>query len=323
MDPDTITTTSFRVLENELTPIVGTIEVSTNGRIATFSPLGLLDYATTYRVDLKNTITPVDTIYTFNGTSFLFDTIEQVTTGIVKGRILDEDGKAFTPSLVKVTLKMGTSTRTATVNNNGNFTFTDVPPGTWTLEVTIKDYDTYSKTVPVTAGGTANTGTKLMGPKDKETDNTWIYVVVGVLLLIFVIVVVYLYMRKRDEEGTEETSGYGGLRRYGGGYGGYDEMAEGEFLCPNCQSVVGPEDEVCGSCGAEFERDIFECPECGTTIPADAPKCPSCGADFQLPEEGEEEEYLDSEEEKEVDVSGDYEVSPLDDEPEYIGMKED
>ena len=37
----------------------------------------------------------------------------------------------------------------------------------------------------------------------------------------------------------------------------------------------------------------------------------------------EEEEYLDSEEEKVDDISHDYEVSPIEDEPEYIGMKEE
>lgn len=325
MDVETVED-GLTVTEDDSDLIDGTL-TSSDGRVFTFTPSAMLNYDTRYRVDLANTIMPIDSMYTFNATSFSFTTAEKVTKAVVTGKVLDEDLKAFKPADVIVSLlQNGKVVKTLSPNPNGTYKFTDVAPGAYILRIEVKGYETIEKTINVKLNDNNDQGVKTPDKKEADGDSTIYIIIAAIILVVFLGVVVYLYMKKKEEplEG-EEGAGYGGLRRYGGaGYGGYDEMSEGEFICPNCQSVVGPEEEVCGSCGAEFERDIFECPECGTTIPGDAPKCPQCNADFSHTEEGEEgDEYLDSDEEKVDDVSRDYEVDPIEDEPEYIGMKDE
>ncbi|MDG6225261.1 MAG: carboxypeptidase regulatory-like domain-containing protein [Candidatus Thermoplasmatota archaeon] len=316
MDGSTINTATFRLLRDETIPVTGSVIYYPMNRTAIFTPLGNLDFGTRYLAELKNDIKPADDDYFFGGHTFVFETIRQVTTGTVSGRIVDEDGKPFLPSQVEISLVKGTEKKVSQTNLTGYFTFTDVDPGTWTLTVTIDDFKTFETTVVVTAGIERTIGIIEMEKKDEPGSWTWLIILIIILVIIvFVGVLLYLFMKKR-EEGVED---YGRGRR--GGYGGYGygELAEGEFMCPECQSVVGPEDVVCPSCGAEFEEDLFECPECGASLPGDAPKCPECGADFELIAE-EEEEDIYAEEEREIDLSGEYEVSPLDDEPEVTGI---
>lgn len=315
MDGATINTATFRLLKDETIPVTGSVIYYPINRTAIFTPLGSLDHGERYLAELNSDIRPTDDDYFFGGHTFVFETIRQVTTGTVSGRIVDEDGKPFLPSQVEISLVKGTEKKMSTTNLTGYFTFIDVAPGTWTLTVAIKDFKTFETTVVVTAGTDRSIGIIEIEKEEDQGNWTWLIILIIILVIIvFVGVLLYLFMKKR-EEGAED---YGRGRR--GGYGGYryDEMAEGEFMCPECQSVVGPEDVVCPSCGAEFEEDLFECPECGTSLPGDAPKCPECGADFELIAEEEEDIY--AEEEREIDLSGEYEVSPLDDEPEALGM---
>ncbi len=62
-----------------------------------------------------------------------------------------------------------------------------------------------------------------------------------------------------------------------------EEPHEHQFLCPVCDTPVGPDDKVCPGCGAEFsegEATEYECPVCKAGVPADAHRCPSCGVRF-------------------------------------------
>ena len=70
------------------------------------------------------------------------------------------------------------------------------------------------------------------------------------------------------------------------------EPPEGQFLCPVCDTPVGPSDKVCPGCGAEFsegEATEYECPMCKAGVPADADHCPSCGVRFASEEEAVDE----------------------------------
>jgi uncharacterized OB-fold protein len=69
------------------------------------------------------------------------------------------------------------------------------------------------------------------------------------------------------------------------------EAGEEEIECPECGSLLAPDDEFCPTCGFEIEREEvaealkakedvleeYECPECGFVFRADEEFCPGCG----------------------------------------------
>jgi hypothetical protein len=260
--------------------------------------------------------------FDFLGFTWSFETEVLVTTGSLVGKVLDENGSPFSPSQVTVELSTGVSNvLTKTPNLAGEFEFIDVEEGEWTLTITVADYEEYTKAVSINAGETTELPADIIltpVEEDKQDEIPWpiiILIAIGVLLII---VIIYYLLNRPKEERPEEEEEYARRPRFGGRreepafYGGYDEFAEGEFMCPVCGNVVEGEDSICPVCGSEFEEDLFECPECGASIPADAVACPECDAVFEEEEEPEEEEdYYD--EEEEVDITEDYEVEDVGD----------
>ncbi len=61
-----------------------------------------------------------------------------------------------------------------------------------------------------------------------------------------------------------------------------DDEPEGgpSYLCPDCRTPVGPDEDVCADCGCEFETGDFECMICGTTVAPETSSCPACGTEF-------------------------------------------
>ncbi len=53
-------------------------------------------------------------------------------------------------------------------------------------------------------------------------------------------------------------------------------LAEGDHLCPRCETEISPDDGFCGKCGYRLMRS--ECPECGDQVAEEDNFCRKCGA---------------------------------------------
>jgi RNA polymerase subunit RPABC4/transcription elongation factor Spt4 len=318
MDADTINSTTFQLLGRGGVVVEAVVTYDAPTKTAYLDPVNDLSYGTRYSVSLDPDILADDIMYNFMGFTWSFETEVLVTTGSLVGKVLDEDGNPFSPTQVTIELSKGiNNVLTKTPDPTGRFEFIDVEGGDWTLTITVTDYKIYTHAYSIVAGETTTipADIELVKDADDETEDIpWpiiILIVIGVLLII---VIVY-YLLNRPKEEAEEEEEHPRRPRFGrereeAYYGGYDEFAEGEFMCPVCGNVVEGEDTICPVCGSEFEDDLFECPECGASIPADALSCPECDAVFEEEESEEgEEDYYD--EEEEVDITDDYEVEDL------------
>jgi rubrerythrin len=248
-----------------------------------------------------------------------------ITTGMVMGFVKDKDGEPFSPDKVKITIQKGTETPiTLNVNQEGKFEKSGLAAGIWKITIEVPDYKKVTDEFTIIAGEDTDLEEFKLKEKDEGNDLVDIGTIVLVILVIVIIIIllwVFLGRRERPVEAEEETGrARGRPAAFASGREResyrdrefYDEVAEGEFMCPVCGNVVGADEPDCPSCGAQFEEDLFECPECGALISGDAMDCPDCGARFEeeLPEG--EEEY--EEEEEEPDITGDYEVEDMDEE---------
>ncbi|MGA1873152.1 MAG: carboxypeptidase regulatory-like domain-containing protein [Thermoplasmatota archaeon] len=318
MDGDTITDDTFQLSTRGGVLVDADVTYDELTRTAYLDPTSVLDYGTRYSVSLDSDILAVDESKNFLGFTWSFETEVLVTTGTLTGRVVDEDGNPFIPSAVSIKLATGTSNiLTKNPDTTGGFQFIDVEEGLWTLTITVNGYETFSKDYQITAGDTTEIpeDIKMVKEKDDSSDSDIPWPFIGLIAIgVFLIIIIIFYLLNRPKEApveeVEERGRRFGRREEAGYYGGgYDEYAEGEFMCPVCGFVVESEETICPNCQSEFEEDLFECPECGASIPADALTCPECDAVFEEEEEGEEDEYYD--EEEEVDITGEYEVEDI------------
>lgn len=329
MDPTYVTEDYFQVFISGGggNPIPGTVYYYSGNYTAEFIPVNDLQYNGRYSVSLSGDVRPIDTTKVFRGFTWSFETMPLITTGTVSGYVLDEDGEPFTPSLVTITIQReGGAPINLFVNNDGKFEEGDLAEGTWTLKVTIEDYEDYETTFDITAKEETTIDTVSMEPVDDTTDNGEIlgYIAVAVFILVILAILAWVFLGRRERpvvaEEEEERPARGRPAAFGAGrerpayrepeY--FDELPEGEFMCPVCGYVVEAAEPDCPNCGAEFEEDLFECPECAAMISGDAIECPECGSVFEeeLPDEEEEDYY---EEEEEIDLTEEYEVDEMED----------
>ncbi|MBN1389027.1 MAG: carboxypeptidase regulatory-like domain-containing protein [Candidatus Thermoplasmatota archaeon] len=321
MDADTINNDTFLLIAQGGAKVLSVITYDPITRTAWLDPVNDLNWGTRYSVSLDPDILAVDPSRDFLGFTWSFEVEILVTTGSLSGKVLDEDGNPFVPSTVSVKLMKGTSDLLSkNPDISGRFEFLDVDEGVWTLTITVNGYETYTHDYTITADQTTQIPQNILLVKeDDDTEKNeipWpIIGLIAIVVLLIIVIVYYLLNRPKEAPYEEE----GGRRRYGGRREGPayapddEELAEGDFLCPQCGNVVEAGDTICPQCGSEFEDDMFECPECGSSIPADAVTCPECNAAFEGEDaiQDEEDDYYD--EEEEVDITRDYEVEDADD----------
>ena len=329
MDGSTINTDTFQIFISGGggSPIPGSVVYYSNNYTARFTPASNLQYNGRYSVSLNNLVEPLDPNHIFLGATWSFETMPLITTGTVMGYVLDDNGEPFLPTEVTINIQKGDQNPISlNVDQAGKFERAGLEAGLWTITIQVPDYKKHTDEFTIVAGEDTNLQDIELDEKEEDggiMDNIGaIVLVILVIVIVLILLYVFLGRRERPVEAVEEPSrargrpaAFGGARereslREREPY--YDEIAEGEFMCPVCGNVVGPEDPDCPSCGAEFEEDLFECPECGTLIPGDAMECPDCGAKFEEEEDEEGEEY--EEEEEEPDITEDYEVDELDEE---------
>lgn len=81
----------------------------------------------------------------------------QQKNGIIKGYIQTEDNKPA----ASVTVRLAEIKKSAITNSNGKFTFNQLPPGSYTLEVSFVGYDTLQTEISVSADSTAEINLQL------------------------------------------------------------------------------------------------------------------------------------------------------------------
>jgi hypothetical protein len=328
MDPTTISEQTFQIFISGGggSPIPGTVVYYSNNYTAMFIPDSNLEYEGRYSVSLSNEIDPIEESHIFRGTTWSFETMALITTGSVVGFVKDKDGNAFSPDKVTITVQKGTNDPiTLNVNKEGKFQKLNLDAGIYTITIEIPDHKKHTDQFTIIAGEDTDLKTIELDKKDEDDNMMTIGLIVLVVLVILVILImlyVFLGRRERPIEAEEEPARARGRpapfaassreRESFQDSHLYDEIGEGEFLCPVCGSVVGADEPDCPNCGAEFEDDLFECPECGALIPADAMECPECGARFEEEEPEEGEEYDD--EEEDPDMTEEYEVEDMDEE---------
>src|SRR5262245_40792631 len=93
----------------------------------------------------------------------------QITTGSVSGSVKDAQGGVI-PGATIILVNEAQNTKSAPVvtNETGDFVFVNVPPGTYTLEITMPSFKTAKKT-----GISVNPGTRaLVGAMTLEVGGT-------------------------------------------------------------------------------------------------------------------------------------------------------
>ena len=335
MDKATINVNTFKLQRRGGVDVDGQVNYYDNNNTAIFIPFEDLQHGTTYNVILEASIQALDERYIYTGGGWAFDTLPAMNTGVISGKVLDENDQPFSPASVKVVIQKGTEVKgPRSPDFNGEFEFLDVDEGIWKVTITVDNYKTVVRNVTVTPEQTTDMGNVKPEAVDEDENgeeddpsNVWIIVVIGIVILLIIVVIIVFAMQKPrplEAEEMERRPRFGGgtRERIGGDVYG-DEFFEGEFLCPVCGGVTESTDEICPHCGAEFEEDLFECPECGASIPGEALECPECGAVFEE-EEPEEEDELYEEEEIQEDLSDEYEMVEEEEEgPEYLEEEEE
>ncbi len=85
--------------------------------------------------------------------------VAQSSTSTITGRVVDSSGAAMAGVEVRVVNQVDQTSRTFTSTVNGDFIFTNIDPGTYTLAAKMQGFKQYEKTdIPITASQTFNAG---------------------------------------------------------------------------------------------------------------------------------------------------------------------
>jgi len=231
--------------------------------------------AGTYTVSLKVT----DKAGNYDEISFDVKVKAAIAKSVTLGPFNDKDGSPL-GSGFEVTITVDGTAHTVTTNKDGKATFKNIPQPESSDPVVVKDEDgneIYSGTYGETTGEVATTY--------EPSSSFLIYIIIVVIVVVVVVVVVLFLLRKKPEEGELEE----------------EEMMEGEGI-----EVIK---ESPGEKPKEKETGDFQCPECGASIYESDEVCLSCGVEFEYEEEEEpvvEEMYLDDEDrEDDIDLEAD------------------
>ena len=216
MAPLTITTVTF-TLKQGTTTVPGTVTYV--GSTATFTPAGNLNANTTYTATI--TTGAQDLAGNTLATNYIwsFDTIPAIilpANGAIVGTVVDENGDPIEGA----TVSLGDTGTTATTNAAGQYSFSDVAPGTYTLWFNASGYETTNKTVTVTAGVTT-TADMSMAPEDSGAGNLW-WILLVIAAIVAALLIGYTLMNKKSGTPPKE-AGAGDAEEEIDGEDGYGE----------------------------------------------------------------------------------------------------
>lgn len=166
----------------------GTIQWTGNN--ATFYPSQILGYGVEYTVTISGT----DLAGNHIDCSWSFTTGKNL--GTIEGTIKEANGDPI--SNATITLSNGMLTMT---DANGNFSFTDVPDGSYDLTVTKDGYEHKVQTVSAIYGQKTELGNLRVQTKVATSDIGWLYAVVAIVILTVLAMVLYFIRSNRASVG--------------------------------------------------------------------------------------------------------------------------
>jgi hypothetical protein len=201
--------------------------------IFTFDSIGIYEVTLTVRDASGNTAT---------------DTLQVNVTdvppgGSISGTVKDAEGNPIS----NATVRLDGTTYTTMTDENGEFTLSDIPAGTYNLTVDKVGYQSITiSDLPVTSGqdNTLTEDSLIMakekGEDEEDSGGPWIIIIV---VIVIILILLFLFVRP--------------------------------MILPSRK-----EEEMVGELG-------FECPVCGTSVRSDLNNCPSCGVAFSTEKEVE------------------------------------
>jgi Carboxypeptidase regulatory-like domain/TonB dependent receptor len=107
----------------------------------------------------------------FLGAGFLTPAVGQITEATLQGRVTDSAGEVLVSAPVKASNVATGETRTVNTGANGNFKLPSLPPGDYTVAVTVTGFSTYQSHVTLNVGRTTELNIKLEIGGVEETVN--------------------------------------------------------------------------------------------------------------------------------------------------------
>ncbi len=194
INPITITTATF-TLKHGVTAVSGAVTYT--GTTATFTPAANLASSTVYTAtittgtkDIAGNAMASNHIWSFTtGTA-------SSSTGTISGRLVDNDGNP----VANATVSLGNTGMDTITDANGNYSFSGVEPGTYSVGFNATGYEPSAATSTVNSGQTTTVPDTVISPDDSGVGNLlWIFGAIAVALAAVLIGWKLMIQRKKDK----------------------------------------------------------------------------------------------------------------------------
>ena len=188
--------------------VAGTFTWNTAHTIMTFHPTTQLAEGTSYNVTISTSAKDIHGLAKAATQSWDFKTkaAPAPVNGGISGRVVDSDGQP----IAGATVALSGTTMTATTDANGHYSFTNVPPGTYNLTVTLTGYNAASGNAVVTAGQTTTVPDMTMEKTTGGGGGDWWWIIVVIVVVLVVVLLLWFLLGKRkkgEDEGKGEEGG--------------------------------------------------------------------------------------------------------------------
>jgi hypothetical protein len=123
------------------------------------------------------------------------------TVGTIIGRVVDENGDA----MQNATVSLGETGITTLTDANGDYSFSDVAPGTYTIGFNTTGYEPNTATADVTAGQTTTVPDTTMVPSGGNGANNWWWILAAIAVVLAAAVIGWTLMKKNKGKKDPET----------------------------------------------------------------------------------------------------------------------
>jgi len=194
INPITITTATF-TLKHGVTAVSGAVAYT--GTTATFTPAANLASSTVYTAtvttgakDLAGNALASNHVWSFTtGTA-------SSSAGTISGRLVDNDGNP----VANATVSLGNTGMNTITDANGDYSFSGVEPGTYSVGFNATGYEPSAVTSSVESGQTTTVPDTVMSPDDSGVSNLlWIIGAIAVALVAVLIGWKLMANRKKDK----------------------------------------------------------------------------------------------------------------------------
>lgn len=175
-----------------------------DGSEMTFDPTSFLYSNTEYSMSLDS-----DSIFDLAGNQMVndftwtFSTGSDVT-GTIRGEVLKENGKG----LAGATVRLEGTDFIAETDNDGFYSFSNVPVGNYTILIEKDDFKSESTSALVQPYQTTNVPSITM--QEKEADSPLLWIILLIVIVIIVVLLLLILIVKRQKKEPQQYGDYGG-----------------------------------------------------------------------------------------------------------------